>query len=134
MTTGTKAMETPVEIDFPGTKPDPALRSVVEAHVAALEKRFGRITACRIAVAAPSGRHRTGGLYEVRIHLALPGGNTIDVDHVPNDDERFAEVSFAVNDAFKRARRRLQDRVRRMQGRVKTHNAKAAGGGGGTEP
>jgi len=114
-------METAAEIDFPGAEPSPAVRRSVEEHVAALEKRFGRITACRVAVTPPTGRHRTGGLYQVTIHLALPDGRMVNVDHLANDDERFADVHFAVNDAFKRARRRLQDQVGRMRGEVKTH-------------
>jgi cold shock CspA family protein len=114
-------METPVEIDFLGGKPPEPILQSIEAHIAALEKRFGRIIACRVAIEAPSGRHRTGGLHQVRIHLVLPDGKTVDVDHVANNDERLADASFAVNDAFKRARRRLQDGVRRMRGKVKTH-------------
>lgn len=120
-------METPVEIDFPGGKPSAVLRQSVESHIAMLEKRFGRITACRVAVEPPSGRHRTGGLFKVRIHLALPNGRKVDIGHLENDDERFADVDFAINDAFKRARRRLQDHVRRMQGHVKTHEPEPLG-------
>ena len=40
-------------------------------------------------------------------------------------DQRHADVNFAINDAFKRARRRLQDQVRRLQGHVKTHEPRA---------
>ena len=120
-------METPVEIDFLGGKPPEAVRQSIKSHVAALEKRFGRITACRVAIEGPSGRHRTGGLHQVRIHLALPDGKTVDIDHVANDDERLADAGFAVNDAFKRARRRLQDQVRRMQREVKTHEPEPLG-------
>ena len=43
----------------------------------------------------------------------------------PNSDERHADVNFAINDAFKRARRGLQDQVRRLQGHVKTHEPRA---------
>jgi phage shock protein A len=39
-------------------------------------------------------------------------------------DQRHADVNFAINDAFKRARR-LQDQVRRLQGHVKTHEPRA---------
>jgi cold shock CspA family protein len=116
-------METPVEIEYLGSSAPPAVRRAIETHVAALEKRFGRITSCRIAVETASGRHRSGSLHQVKIHLALPNGSTIDIDRVANNDERLADLSFAVNHAFKRARRRLLDRVRRMQGQVKTHAA-----------
>src|SRR3990172_2364340 len=120
-------METPVEIDYPGAKPPAAIRQSVDSHVAALEKRFGRITACRVAVRPPTGRHHTGGLFQISIHLALPNGRDVNISHLENDDERFADASFAINDAFKRARRRLQDHVRRMQGHVKTHQPEPLG-------
>jgi len=120
-------METPAEVDYLGGKPPPAIRDSIDSHIAALEKRFGRITACRVAIRQPTGHHQTGGLHEVNIHLVLPNGRDVNVDRVANDDERLADPSFAVNHAFKRARRILQDRVRRMQGRIKTHEPEPLG-------
>lgn len=114
-------METPAKIDFQGATLNQHVQHSVTAHIAALEKRFGRITACRVAVSAPSARHRTGGHYAVAVHLALPDGREVTIDHAARADERFADPAFAVNDAFKRARRRLQDQVRRMRGDVKPH-------------
>lgn len=115
-------METPVQIDWHGGLTPAHVRDSVAAHIAGLEKRFGRITACRISVKPPTGHHRTGGPYEVAIHLALPNRREVTVDRHANADERFADPQFAVNDAFKRVRRRLQDQVRRMQGKVKAHD------------
>ena len=45
-------MQSPVKIDFQGMKPREALRAVIAEHVAGLEDRFGRITACRVVVKA----------------------------------------------------------------------------------
>lgn len=112
-------MQTPVQIDFQGTKPSPALRDNIVRHVSGLEDRFGRITACRVVLKAPGGHHRIG-LFEVNIHLTLPDGRHVEVTRTPQADERQTDVEFAIADAFKRARRKLQDRVRRMQGQVKT--------------
>jgi len=114
-------METPAEIDFQGIEPSESVRQAVAAHIAGLEERCGRLTACRIVIKGPGGRHRAGGLYEVNIRLALPDGREVDVDRTPAADERHGDLNFAVNDAFKRARRQLQDKVRRMQGHVKDH-------------
>ena len=114
-------METLAKIDFQGATLNRHIQQSVFAHIAALEKRFGRITACRVAVAGPSARHRNGGQYEVAVHLALPDGREVNVDRTAQEDERFADPAFAVNDAFKRARRRLQDEVRRMRRQVKAH-------------
>lgn len=113
-------METPIQIEFQGMEPVEHVRSAIAKHVTDLESRFGRVTACRVVLKSPGGHHRTGGHYEINIHLALPNGREVTVDRTPTADERQADVAFAINDAFKRARRRLQDQVRRMQGQVKT--------------
>jgi cold shock CspA family protein len=120
-------METPVQIDFQGTDASPALRTLIEDHVNELEGRFGRITACRVAVRAPGGHHRTGGLLEVNIHLSLPEGREVKVSHTPQNDERYSDAAFAIGDAFKRARRQLQDQVGRLQGKVKVHDPEPIG-------
>ena len=120
-------MQTEPEIDFQGMKATPAIEAAIGQHVAQLEERWGRITACRVVVKAPSAHHRTGGLHEVHIHLSLPDGREVNVARTPTADERHADVTFAIDDAFKHARRQLQDQVRRAQGQVKQHEAPAIG-------
>jgi cold shock CspA family protein/ribosome-associated translation inhibitor RaiA len=116
-------MQTPVEVDFQGIAATPKIQAAIDAHVARLEERFGRVTACRVVLKGPGAHHQTGGLYEVNIRLALPGGREVNVARTPNADERHSDLAFALNDAFKRARRRLQDHVRRLQNNVKQHEA-----------
>ena len=120
-------METPIQIEFQGMEPLEHVRSAIAKHVADLENRFGRVTAGRIVLKSPGAHHRSGGHYEINIHLALPNGREVNVDRTTTADERQADISFVVNDAFKRARRRLQDHVRRMQGHVKTHQERPIG-------
>lgn len=120
-------MQTPLEIQFQGMKGTPAIQEAVAAHVAQLEKRWGRITACRVVVKGPGQHHRTGGLYEVHIRLALPDGREVNVQRTPPADERHSNLDFALNDAFKHARRQLQDRVRRAQGLIKHHEGPPIG-------
>jgi len=114
-------MQTPVEIDFQGMDANAQVREAIGKHVAELERRFSRVTACRVVLKAPGGHHRTGGLYEVNIRLALPDGREVNVGRTAQADERHSDLTFAINDAFKRARRKLQDQVRRLQGEVKVH-------------
>ena len=97
-------MQTPVEIDFQGLEAKPELRSAIDKHVAQLEERFGRVTAGRIMLRAPGGHHRTGGLYEITIRLSLPDGREVNIARTPQGDERHSDLSYALNDAFKRAR------------------------------
>jgi len=120
-------METPLQIEFQGMAAKEEIRAAVSKHVAQLEDRFGRVTAGRVVVKAPGGHHRTGGLYEINVRLALPEGREVNINHTPQNDERYANIDFALNDAFKRARRQLQDQVRKLQGQVKSHDGAPVG-------
>lgn len=115
-------MQTPVEIDFQGMHADERIRGIIAKHVDELEQRFGRITAARVVLKAAGGHHRIGN-YDINIRLALPDGRDVIADRTPDEDERQADIDFAISDAFKHARRQLQDHVRRMQGQVKHHEA-----------
>ena len=120
-------METQAEIDFQGMAPLSPVQADVARHVEQLERRFGRITACRVVIRGPSQHHRSGGPYEIHIHLVLPHSKDVSVAHTAQNDERYADINFALNSAFKRARRQLQDRVRRLQLRVKHHEPAPTG-------
>lgn len=120
-------METDLKIDFHGAERNELLRQRILEHVSALEQFFGRITACHVGIRAPSHRHSTGGLYQIEIHLTLPDGREVAVGRTPGKDERHSDPLFAVNDAFRRARRQLQDKVRKIEGKAKTHEAQPTG-------
>ena len=119
---GNGAVQTEPQVDFQGFEPPINLRERIATQVGKLEDRFGRITTCRVVVKAPGGHHRSGGLYEVNIHLTMPDGREVAIERTANLDERHGDPMFAIDDAFKRARRRLQDHVRRMRGQVKAHD------------
>jgi cold shock CspA family protein/ribosome-associated translation inhibitor RaiA len=114
-------MQTPPEIEFQGMTGTPEIQDTIEKHVAELKHRWGRITACRVVLKGAGRHHRKGGLYEVHIRLALPDGREVNVERTPPADDRHSDLTFAINDAFKHARRQLQDQVRRAQGQVKHH-------------
>src|SRR5450830_1952320 len=120
-------MQTPAEIEFQGMEARPQIQAVLAKHVADLEQHFGRVTACRVVLKGPGGHHQTGGLYEVNIRLALPDGREVNVDRTAQADERHSDLTFAINDAFKRARRQLQDHARELPGQVKQHEASPIG-------
>jgi len=120
-------METPVQIDFQGMDASPQVRAAIAKHISQLEERFGRVTAGRVVLKSPGGHHRTGGLYELHVRLALPDGREVNISHTPQNDERYSNIDFALNDVFKRARRQLQDQVRKLQGQVKPHSGQPVG-------
>jgi len=57
----------------------------------------------------------------------LPEGREVNVGRTPTVDERYADLTFAVDNAFKRARRQLQDQARRLAGHVKHHDERPTG-------
>jgi len=120
-------MQTPVQIELEGIRKTPELQTAIDKHIVELEKRFGRVTVCRIVVKGPADRHQTGGQHEVSIRLALPDGREVNVGRTPKQDERYADLTFAIDNAFKRARRRLQDQARLMRGQTKTHDSRPIG-------
>ena len=120
-------MQTAPEIEFQGMTGTAAIKDAIGKHVDELEHRWGRITACRVIVKAAGSHHRTSGLYDVRIRLALPEGREVNVERTPPADERHADLTFAIDDAFKHARRQLQDQARRTQGQIKHHEGSAIG-------
>ena len=120
-------MQTPIKIDFQGMDAKPEIQAAIAKHIAQLEDRFGRVTAGRVVLKAPGGHRRTGGLYDINIRLALPEGREVNIGRTPQNDERYSDLNFALNDAFKRARRQLQDQARKLQGQVKQHEGPPIG-------
>ena len=113
-------MHTPLRITFQNTPSSAAIRGLIEEQADHLEQFFGRMTACHVVFKVPDGNHRSSGLYEVTVHIKMPGGTSVDIDRTPGLDERFSDPQFAVGDAFRRARRRLQDRAKVMRQEVKS--------------
>lgn len=91
----------------------PAEEQAIREAAAHMETFWDRITSCRVLVEVPRRRGRTGRLYNVRIDLALPGGEVV-IRRQPRE-----ALLTAVQEAFKAAERRVQDAARRVRGDVK---------------
>ncbi len=115
-------MEIPLQLEFHDFEPSSHVRDLIDAHIAKFEDRYGRITSCRMVVRQPGAHHKTGEPYAVSIAIALPGGKPVTVSRKSNDlDPRFADVNYAINEAFRRAARQLREQTRKLQGDVKQH-------------
>ena len=97
-------MRTPVEIDFQGMDAQPAARDAVNKQIAEFERRFGPIAAGRVVLRSPKAELPAGAPFEVNIELSLPNGRNFYVGGGPRGDRRYADLDFAINDAFKWAR------------------------------
>ncbi len=114
-------MQIPYEITFEGMDPSDAVRARVQKEIGRLERFHDRITSCRVAIKAPGNHKRQGGLFDVRIYMALPGGGEVSVQRNPVSDHAHEDAYVAIRDAFAAARRQLQDKDRKIENNVKAH-------------
>lgn len=121
-------METPLQLEVEGFEPSAHLRELIESSIARLERRFGRVTAARVAIRAPDAHHKMGEPYFVSIWLSLPDHRDVSVKPPPRGlDRRQGDLAFAVGDAFRRADRQLRDHAFKMKKRAKTRAQEPVG-------
>ncbi|MDX1434610.1 MAG: HPF/RaiA family ribosome-associated protein, partial [Gammaproteobacteria bacterium] len=98
----------------------PALEGDIREHVAGLEKFCDHIIGCRVVIEQLHRQHHRGNLFNVRVELALPGQDVMAAHEHPYDHAH-EDAYVAARDAFRAARRQLEDQVRRRRGDVKHH-------------
>ncbi len=113
-------MDIPLQVSFRNMDRSEAVEARVREKAEKLEQFYGHLTSCRVLVEAPERRRHKGKLFHVRIELGLPGKELV-VSRHPKDKHAHEDVYVAVRDAFDAARRQLEDRVRKMGGKVKSH-------------
>jgi cold shock CspA family protein len=114
-------MKTPLQLRWHNVDPSDALASQVREETERLGKFWDRITGCAVTLEAPSRHHRhSGSQYRVRIELSAPGGRIV-VGRDPRRSRLHGDLYAAVKAAFREARRQIEDRVRRLDRRVKLH-------------
>jgi ribosome-associated translation inhibitor RaiA len=131
-------MRHPVQITWRDMAPSTAVGTKIREEAAKLEELYDRITSCRVMVEIP--RRYQNGKYQfhVRIDLTVPGAEIV-VNHEPtlhSSLQRLGgeehgkgrelsaphkDVYVAIRDAFKIARRNLQEYSHRQNGTIK-HN------------
>jgi cold shock CspA family protein len=111
-------MQVPLEIQFRNMDASESVEAAVRDHVAKLEQLADPIISCRVAIEAPHRHHQQGKLYSVRIDVRFSGGEAV-ANRAPDANHAHEDVYVALRDAFKAARRQLQDRMRVRGGKVK---------------
>lgn len=112
-------MQVPLQITFEELDHSDAVEARIREEAEKLEKFYDRIISVRVAVSRPQHRHHKGDTYQVRIHLTLPGAADIAVSREPDVTGAYEDVYATVRDAFKAARRQLQDAVKKRQAQEK---------------
>ena len=109
-------MPADVQISFRGMESSPSAEAQVRRRADELQRIPDRVAECRVMLEAAHRHHRQGKIYHVRVELGLPGGEVV-VNREPGADHAHEDLHVAIRDAFKAARRRLQDHMRRLTAR-----------------
>ncbi len=102
-------MQVPLQVAFEGIQHSDAIEARIINEMEKLEQHCSRIVSARVVVAKPQHRHVKGDIYHVRIHLEVPGAPDIAVSREPAATGAHEDVYVTIRDAFKAARRQLQD-------------------------
>jgi len=114
-------MRIPLEITWrDDIHPDSQIEAAVRRKALALDHFCAHIMSCRVSIESPHRRHRHGKRFRVRIDLTVPGAELV-VGHLPEEHAAYEDLRVALRDAFRAARRQLQDYVRLRRGFVKDH-------------
>lgn len=108
-------MEIPLQITSRNLELSDAIESKIRLAAGKLDKIYDRIMRCRIIVESPHRHHHQGRLYNVCIHVTLPGSELV-VKRAPHED-----LYVSIRDSFNAARRKLEDFSRQQRGDVKHH-------------
>lgn len=113
-------MHTPLQITFRNFARSPAVEDKIRERAARLERYFGDIMGCRVAVELVHKHHRQGNHFHVRIDLTVPGDELV-ANREPDEHAAYTDVYVAIRDAFEAMDRMLEEYVRRMRRQVKAH-------------
>lgn len=107
-------MQIPLEISTRDVTLTPPIEAELRKRAQKLERFYGRITSCRIAVERPTGNHHhEGGPFRVRVDVTVPGSELV-------ADKQAEEIFAAIRDAFDAAERQVENFSQRRRGEVKS--------------
>lgn len=108
-------MQVPLKITTNSVTLSKREEQLIHRQTRMLERLYARLTRCEVVVDGPGSRHQSGGPFEVRLHLGVPG------DELTVDRQSGEDATSALRQAFAAGRRQLQDWARVKRGSVKRH-------------
>ena len=114
----------PLQITFRHMDPSPALEARIRELASRLDRFSAHIMRCHIVVEPPAHHKHKGLLYDFRIDITLPDGE-IAIRRAHPADHAHEDPYVALRDAFRAARRQLEDYERKHRHDVKSHSLPA---------
>ncbi len=109
-------MQVPLQVAFDGVQHSDAVEARIREEVEKLEQFNGKIVSARVVVTKPQRRHHKGDTFQIRVYLVVPDTPDIAVTRDPAADGAHEDVYVTIRDAFKTARRQLQDAAAKRAG------------------
>ena len=119
-------MQQSPEIIFRDIESSDAVINKVRERIERLERYVPEIISCRVVIAVPHRKKRTGRLYNVTLDVSVPGDQIL-VNRNPERDQSHEDVYVAIRDAFKAAERQLKEYNERRRGQIKSHEGHPRG-------
>jgi ribosome-associated translation inhibitor RaiA len=115
-------MPIPLQITFRNMESSPTLEARIRELATKLEKFSQQMIRCHVVVEAPHHQHHEqGALFDFQIDIAVPGKEIV-IGHTHTKDPAHENAYVALRDAFRAARRQLQDYERMRRQDVKRHS------------
>ena len=108
-------MQQPVVVRSPHLHLSSPQHDLIDQLARKLERHYPRLVGCEVSVEPPPGSHRSGGPYEVRVDVKVPGQDL----HVSGSHE--STLEGALRGAFAAATRRLEDFAQMQRHETKRH-------------
>jgi ribosome-associated translation inhibitor RaiA len=103
----------------------PSLESRIHEHASRLERLFPAITHCRVVVEVPPAHKSKGAPFEISIELSVPKRQIV-VNSERAQHPEHVNAHVAVRDAFRNARRLLEEYTQLRRRDVKYRPAEEA--------
>jgi ribosomal subunit interface protein len=111
-----------LQVTFRNMGSSAALEQRIRKLVERLEHFSSQIVRCQVVVQAPHHQHHEqGALFDFQVDITVPGKNIV-IGHTHTKNPAHTNPYVALRDAFRAARRQLQEyeRIRRQD--VKSHS------------
>jgi ribosome-associated translation inhibitor RaiA len=118
-------MPVPIQITWRGVEPSAVLEARIRELAQRLEKFSAPIIHCQVVIELSHKHGHQGHVYEVRIQITTPGAQ-VNVQHEHHARHTHEDPYVAVRDAFRAARRQLEDHERIGRGDVKRHTVEGS--------
>jgi len=108
-------MNIPLQITARDIDLTDAIKSDITEKAEKLDKFYGGIMRCKVTVESPRRHQHDGKLYSLHVYITVPGAELVVKRELDKD------LYVAIRDAFRDARRKLEDFVSTQRREVKNH-------------